>query len=122
MPLREQKKIIRRSRTMKRVLSIMLLVGIFACGVLSFSRAATAEELKMVGTITKIEMAADKKSATVILKDVKSGADVKVVVNDELTLDKFNDKRIVDGDEIRCKYDNESGKNISKIFKKTAGC
>lgn len=107
---------------MKRVLSIMLLVGIFACGVLSFSRAATAEELKMVGTITKIEMAADKKSATVILKDVKSGADVKVVVNDELTLDKFNDKRIVDGDEIRCKYDNESGKNISKIFKKTAGC
>ena len=27
-----------------------------------------------------------------------------------------------DGDEIRCKYDNESGKNISKMFKKTAGC
>jgi len=84
--------------------------------------AAFAEELKMIGTVSKIEMAADKKSAIVILKDVKSGADVTIVVNDELTLDKFNDKRIVDGDEIRCKYDNESGKNISMLFRKTAGC
>jgi len=84
--------------------------------------AAYAEEIKMVGAITKIDMASDKKSAIVVLKDVKSGADVTIVVNDELTLDKFNDKRIVDGDEIRCKYDNENGKNMSKIFKKTAGC
>jgi len=84
--------------------------------------AVCAEELKMIGTVTKIEMAADKKSAAVILKDVKSSNDVTIIVNDELTLDKFNDKRIVDGDEIRCKYDNETGKNISKIFKKTAGC
>lgn len=84
--------------------------------------AAYAEELKMIGTVSRIEMAADKKSATVILKDVKNSADVTIVVIDELTLDKFNDKRIVDGDEIRCKYDNESGKNISKLFRKTAGC
>ncbi|MBU1566502.1 MAG: hypothetical protein KJ630_12855 [Proteobacteria bacterium] len=58
----------------------------------------------------------------VVLKDTKSDADVTIVINDELTLDKFNDKRIVAGDEIRCKYDNESGKNISKRFQKTAGC
>ena len=93
------------------LLSMIILAG-----------AAYAEELKMIGTVSKIEMASDKKSATVILKDVKSGTDVTIVVTDELTLDKFNDKRIVDGDEIRCKYDNESGKNISKMFKKTAGC
>ena len=84
--------------------------------------AAYAAEIKMVGTINKIEMAADKKSAKVVLKDVKSGAEVSIVVIDELTLDKFNDKRIVNGDEIRCKYDNESGKNVSKLFRKTAGC
>jgi hypothetical protein len=102
---------------MKKIVALALLLTLVI-----LTGAAFAEEFKMVGTVTKIEMAADKKSATVVLKDVKSGADVTIVVNDELTLDKFNDKRIVDGDEIRCKYDNESGKNISKLFKKTAGC
>jgi hypothetical protein len=102
---------------MKKIwMGTVLLVLILVTG------AAMAEEVKMIGTVTRIEMAADKKSATVTLKDVKSGADVTIVVVDELTLDKFNDKRIVDGDEIRCKYDNESGKNISKLFRKTAGC
>ena len=43
-------------------------------------------------------------------------------INDDLTLDKFKDKRIVEGDEIRAKYDNAGGKNESKSFKKTAGC
>jgi len=102
---------------MKKIVTITILLALII-----LSGAAYAEEIKMVGSITKIEMAADKKSATVVLKDVKSGADVTVVINDEATLDKLNDKRIVDGDEIRCKYENESGKNISKIFKKTAGC
>ena len=102
---------------MRKIIAfVLLLMLIIPIG------AAFAEEMKMIGTVSKIEMAADKKSASVILKDVKSGADVTIVVKDELTLDKFNDKRIVDGDEIRCKYDNENGKNISKIFKKTAGC
>ena len=107
---------------MKRFLSIMVLAGIVACGVFSFSRAASAEEVKMVGVITKIELAADGKSAVAVLKDVKSGESVTIQVSDELTLDKFKDKRIVVDDEIRCKYDNEGGKNVSKIFKKTAGC
>lgn len=107
---------------MRKILSIMLLVSIVACGVFSFSSSASAEELKMVGTITKIELAADGKSANVILKDTKSSLEVPIFVNDELTLDKFKDKRIVDGDEIRCRYNNEAGKNLSKSFKKTAGC
>ncbi len=102
---------------MKKIATIaVLLTLIMPTG------AAFAEVFTMVGAVTKIEMAADKKSATVVLKDTKSEADVTIVINDELTLDKFNDKRIVDGDEIRCKYDNESGKNISKRFQKTAGC
>ena len=45
-----------------------------------------------------------------------------MVVTDELTIDKMKDKRIVEGDEIRCKYEKEDGKNTSKLFKKTAGC
>jgi len=107
---------------MKKIFSGFLLALTVVIGTLSFSSTVHAEELKMVGTISKIEVTADGKSAAVVLKDTKSGADVAIIVNDELTVDKFNDKRIVSGDEIRCKYDNESGKNISKIFRKTAGC
>lgn len=104
----------------KSISAIMLFATLLL--LTSLSATVFAEEMKMVGTISKIEMAADGTSATVVLKDTKSGADVTITVTDELTLDKFKDKRIVDGDEIRCKYDNESGKNVSKMFKKTAGC
>lgn len=106
---------------MKRILSKIMIYGVLLCALLS-AAVVSAEEIKMIGTVSKITMAADKKSAVVILKDVKSGEEVSITVEDELTLDKFNDKRIVDGDEIRCKYDNEGGKNISKLFRKTAGC
>ncbi len=106
---------------MKSILSKGMIYGVLLFALLS-AVAAYAEEVKIIGTVSRITMAADKKSAVVILKDVKSGEDVSITVEDELTLDKFNDKRIVDGDEIRCKYDNEGGKNISKLFRKTAGC
>ena len=107
---------------MKKIMSIVVLVVLVAASVISFSRPAHAEDMKMVGTISKIEMSADKKSATAVLKDSKSGEEVTILITDELTLDKFNDKRIVEGDEIRCKFEKVDGKNNSKIFKKTAGC
>lgn len=107
---------------MRKTISAVMLLVTIALTFTAFIGSAAAEELKMVGAITKIEMAADGKSAVAVLKDTKSGAEVSIVVTDELTLDKFKDKRIVDGDEIRCKYDNETGKNVSKIFRKTAGC
>jgi hypothetical protein len=107
---------------MKKFISYTVFTIVLAVGALSFASIASAEEIKMVGTISKITMAADKKSAVVILKDVKSGEEVTINVTDELTLDKFNDKRIVDGDEIRCKFDKQGDRNVSKIFKKTAGC
>ena len=107
---------------MKKFISTAIFAIFLAISALSFTSTASAEELKMVGTITKIELSADGKSAAVVLKDTKSGAEVPILVSDEQTLDKFKDKRIVIDDEIRCRYDNESGKNISKIFKKTAGC
>jgi hypothetical protein len=107
---------------MKRLLSVLVMAVLTLVSLVTFSRPAHAEDVKMVGSITKIEMSADKKSATVVLKDTKSAAEVMIIINDELTLDKFNDKRIVAGDEIRCKYEKVDGKNISKMFKKTAGC
>jgi len=107
---------------MKKVLIVFVLVILTLVSVVSFSRPAHADDVKMVGTISRIELAAGNKSATAVLKDSKSGEEVTISVNDELTLDKFMDKRIVEGDEIRCKFEKVDGKNNSKIFKKTAGC
>ncbi len=101
----------------------MALVAIVALGVLSFDRIANADEIKVVGVITKLDCAGkDAKTATVVLKDNKTEEPVTIIINDELTLDKFKDHRIVEGDEIRCKYEKKDGKNISTMFKKTAGC
>jgi hypothetical protein len=79
--------------------------------------------MKMVGVITSINIAGKSaKTATANLKDVKTDKVVVITINDELTLDKFKDHRIVEGDEIRLKYEVINGKNVSKIFRKTAGC
>lgn len=107
---------------MKKILSTVMIMALLIFSSLAVVTSASAEELKMVGTITKIELAADGKSATAVLKDTKSDASVTITVTDELTLDKFKDKRIVEGDEIRAKYEKSGDTNTSKMFKKTAGC
>ena len=94
----------------------------FALGVGLAASSALAAEIKRVGTITEIQMAADGQSAIAILEDGKSGQTFKVTITDSLTLDKFKDERIVEGDEIRVKYDDAGGVNKSLSFKKTAGC
>jgi len=107
---------------MKKIVSVMMLVAVMVLSTLTFVQTASADDVKMVGSISKIEMAADGNSATAVLKDNKSGEEVSILITDELTLDKFKDKRIVEGDEIRCKFEKGDGKNTSKMFKKTAGC
>ena len=108
---------------MKRIISIFSFAVIFTLLAVSFPHAAAAAEIKLVGVITKIEIAGkDAKSATATLKDEKSGTEVVIMVNDDLTLDKFKDHRIVEGDEIRCKYEVVNGTNVSTYFRKTAGC
>ena len=108
---------------MKKVVSVLVVVAVLALGLFSFSSIANADEIKMVGVITKIEIAGkDAKTATATLKDTKSGKLVVITITDELTLDKFKDHRIVEGDEIRCKYETVNGNNMSKLFRKTAGC
>ncbi|WP_374245913.1 hypothetical protein [Zoogloea sp.] len=107
---------------MRKLLSNLMLSAAIVVSAASFSTPAVADDVKMVGVITKIKLAADGKSAVATLKDNKSGDSVTINITDDLTLDKFKDKRIVEGDEIRAKYDNAGGKNESKSFKKTAGC
>jgi hypothetical protein len=107
---------------MKKIISFALVMALMFFSSLTIVKTAAAEELKMTGTITKIELAADGKSAIAVIKDSKSEVSVTISVTDELTLDKFKDKRIVEGDEIRSKYEKSGDTNTSKMFKKTAGC
>lgn len=108
---------------MKRFLSIAALFAFVSVTIFFAAGTARAEENKMVGVITAIELAGnDAATATVTLKDNDSGESVVIIVNDELTLDKLKDHRIALDDEIRCKYDLIDGNNVSSYFRKTAGC
>lgn len=108
---------------MKKLIAALMIFSFVVMGIAGFSATAQAAEVKMVGVISKIEMTGkDAKAANVTLVDNKTEQAVTVEVTDELTLDKFKDNRIVVGDEIRCKYETKDGKNISVLFKKTAGC
>ena len=106
---------------MKSKLSSISLAAALALSSMTYVGNAAADEGKMVGPITKITLAADGKSAVALVKDAKSGETVTLTITDDLTLDKFKDKRIVVGDEIRARWEKD-GKNTSKSFKKTAGC
>ena len=106
---------------MKTKLSTLFMAAALALSTATYVGTAAADEGKMVGPVTKITLAKDGKSATAVLKDAKSGETATLTVTDDLTLDKFKDKRIVEGDEIRARWEKD-GKNTSKSFKKTAGC
>ena len=104
-----------------KLLNLILSASLALMGATLVTNASAADEGKMVGSITKLTLAAGGKAATAVLKDAKSGEPVTITITDELTLDKFKDKRIVEGDEIRARYEKD-GKNTAKSFKKTAGC
>ncbi len=107
---------------MNKLSAIIIMLAAIVVSNLVLTTSSSAEELKIVGTIEKISLAGDGNSAIAVLKDTKSGESVTIEVTDEMTLDKFKDKRIVENDEIRCKFDKEDSKNKSKKFVKTAGC
>jgi hypothetical protein len=107
---------------MNKRVSAAILSALMAVSGMAFVGSASAESATIVGPVTKIKLAPDGKSATAILKDNKSGESVTINISDELTLDKFKDKRIVEGDEIRTKFEKSGSGNASKSFKKTAGC
>ncbi len=108
---------------MKNKTLVMAVAALVAVCLFSLSSFAQSAETKMVGVVTKIKISGkDATTATVTLKDTQTEALVEIVINDELTLDKLKDHRIVEGDEIRCKYKSADGKNVSSYFRKTAGC
>lgn len=107
---------------MRNKLAAVISSAVLGASALGFAVVASAETVTMVGSITRIRLAQDGKSATAILKESKSGDSVTVTITDDLTLDKFKDKRIVEGDEIRTRFEKKDGKNDSKTFRKTAGC
>jgi hypothetical protein len=104
---------------MKRLIAALTAVATLA--LLAVPAAARAED-KFLGKVVKIEMAATGATvATVTLQD-EAGASLAVTVLDKLTLDKFADKRISVGDEIKCKYQVKDGTNVATFFKKPGGC
>jgi len=108
---------------MRKALKVKVAAAMTVLLLLLAGGVAMAEEMKMVGDVVKIEISGpDAKTAKATLKDTKTGDLVTITVNDDLTLDKFKDHRIGVGDEIRCKYEVKDGKNVSKYFRKTAGC
>ncbi|HBA71552.1 MAG: hypothetical protein A2X82_10865 [Geobacteraceae bacterium GWC2_55_20] len=107
---------------MKKISSVIIVFAIMLAASLTVISTASAETIKITGVISKIEIAADQKSAIAVIKDNKSGESISITIADELTLDKLKDKRILEGDEIRTKFEKEGDKNTSKMFKKTAGC
>lgn len=106
---------------MSKTLPGALRVAVLVAAAFTWQGAA-AQDVTVVGPVTKIVLSADGQSAVATLKDSKSGSEVQLNVTDELTLDKFKDKRIVEGDEIRARFQNKDGQNASKSFRKTAGC
>jgi hypothetical protein len=108
---------------MRSMVTFLAVLTFTAVSLLGFGRAAQADDIKLVSVIARIDIAGkDAKTATATLTDPKTQAPVVITVNDDLTLDKFKDHRIVEGDEIRCKYEVIGDKNVAKLFKKTAGC
>jgi len=104
---------------MKRSLGALLVI---ALAFMALAGPARGEEQKMIGVVAKVELRVDGKSAIATVTDNKTGEEVKVLVTDDLTLEKFKDKRIVEGDEVRVKFEVKGGANASTYFRKTAGC
>ncbi|MEY3953267.1 MAG: hypothetical protein RLZZ397_147 [Pseudomonadota bacterium] len=106
---------------MKLSLQTSLSAIVLAVASLSMAPAAMAATKNVVGVVNTIKVAADGKSAEVTLK-AGDGSNVNVRIEDQETLDKFKDKRIQKGDEVRTRFDDGDGKNLSKSFKRTSGC
>ncbi len=75
------------------------------------------ETITINGIVKKIDLS--NKTAVV---STYEGELVTVIVEDKSTLNKFEDGRIMEGDEIKVRYKTIDGKNIATYFKKPVGC
>jgi len=76
-----------------------------------------AEEQNISGTVKSIDLGTG--DAVITTYD---GKDIPVTIEDKKTLDKFEDRRIRVGDDVKVKYLTRDGKNITTFFRKPAGC
>jgi len=79
-----------------------------------------AKKIKVIGYLSKIEWSKDKKEAVATL--IVKKKPIEIVVQDEITLEKFRIEKIKLEDEIRVFYRVIEGRNIAAIFRRTAGC
>lgn len=107
---------------MKTSIRLWILTALMAAFALVSTGVAAADPVTVIGTLSQITLAPDGKSAEIVLKDEKTGKDVMLQIADDETLDKLKDKRVTEGDEVRVRYEPAGGKNLSKSFRKVAGC
>lgn len=102
------------NRTMKKLVSVIAAVAMLS--IASFSFAAS-----MKGPISKISKNPDGTYA-VTVQDSISGKAVELQVSDELTVGKLDSKKMVVDDDVKVKFDEKDGKNLSTKMLKSAGC
>ena len=77
-----------------------------------------AETVRMIGTVSGIKMLGN--SVEVTLKDRKSDTPVILQVTNRMEIEKYKDRKIKVGDELRVIYD--SNTKVMSRAQKTAGC
>jgi hypothetical protein len=100
----------------------LLIQGAALAVAFALAAPARAEDARLVGVVTKIEVAKDGKSAVATLKDNETAKLVPITVQDDVTLRKFDRNVISVGDEVKCKYEAKGKKKVARSFLKTAGC
>lgn len=76
-----------------------------------------AEEQAISGMVKSIDLGTG--NAVIATYD---GKDIPVTIEDKKTLDKFEDKRIRLGDDVKVRYITKDDKNITTFFRRLAGC
>lgn len=99
---------------MKKLSSVVTAFIVLAVASVSFAGS-------IKGPIQKITANPDG-SYTTVIKDEASSKEYTIEVTDDLTKDKISSKKIMTGDDVKVKFDENNGKNVSNKFLKTAGC
>ncbi len=101
-------------------LANLLVTATFGLFVAMFGPAAQADECKVLGSLSKFELAADGKSAQAVVRNTKTGEDTMLTITDELTINRFKNKPMEPGNEIRAHFEKD-GKNTCNLFEHAVG-
>ncbi len=117
MPLRRGK-----NEEMKKSALLLMSVVLVTVGLLlGATRVFALEDQKMIGVITRIKIASDEKSANATLKSTRGDKEVTLHVTNELVIDKFKNRKLDVGVEVRAKFEVRDGKNHCTYIRNVAG-